>query len=60
MDSGLKTALAYGVAMVDKDIAVPATFVIDTNQRIVWSQVGESMIDRAPLDEILSRARSAR
>ncbi|MRG96970.1 peroxiredoxin family protein [Polyangium spumosum] len=58
-DDGLKTALAYGVAMQGQDIAVPAVFVILPDGRIFFRQVGESINDRpsnAELLDIVDRA----
>jgi len=51
---------AYGVAMEGKDIAVPATFVIDTDKSILWKYVGENMTDRPPEEEILQMAAKAK
>ncbi|MDC3958584.1 redoxin domain-containing protein [Polyangium jinanense] len=52
-DDGLKTALAYGVAMQGQDIAVPSTFVILPEGRIFFRQIGESMADRPSTAELL-------
>ncbi|TKC99882.1 redoxin domain-containing protein [Polyangium fumosum] len=52
-DDGLKTALAYGVAMQGQDIAVPSTFVILPDGRIFFRQIGESMADRPSTAEML-------
>lgn len=54
-DEGLRVALAYGVAMDGRDIAVPAVFVIDGNQRIHWKKVGESVWDRPKVEVILEQ-----
>jgi peroxiredoxin len=54
-DEGLKTALAWGVAMEDGDIAVPAVFIISKDRKIVWKHVGEAMWDRPPEEEILNQ-----
>jgi len=56
-DPELATAGAYGVAMKDKDIAVPSVFVISRDRRILWRQVGETPLDRADLDDILAQLR---
>ena len=45
-DPDVKTASAYGVAMKDRDIAVPALFVIDRSGRVRWRYVGKTMVDR--------------
>jgi peroxiredoxin len=52
-DPGLKTALAYGVAMEGEEIAVPAVFVIDKSKRIRFKHVGESVVDRPSVSDIL-------
>jgi peroxiredoxin len=61
-DDGLRTALAYGVAMKGRDIPVPATFVVLPGGRIYWRKVGESVSDRptvAQIDEVVDRAIAA-
>lgn len=57
-DPGLVVALQYGVAMEGREIAVPATFVITSNGTIAKRWVGESMIDRPDLDEVLALIKS--
>jgi len=51
-DVGLKTALAYGVAMDGDEIAVPATFIVTADKRIVYEKVGESVTDRPSVSDI--------
>jgi peroxiredoxin len=61
-DTDLKAAIAWGVAMEGRDIAVPATFVVLPDRRVFWKKVGESPMDRADEDELLEvveRARAA-
>lgn len=53
-DVGLKTALAYGVAMEGEEIAVPATFIVTKDKRIVFEKVGESLTDRPSVSDILA------
>jgi peroxiredoxin len=53
-DPGLKTALAYGVAMQGEEIAVPSTFVVSREGKIVYRKVGESVTDRPSVDEVLA------
>ncbi len=56
-DPGLKTALAYGVAMEGRDIAIPSLFVVDTTGDVVWRYVGTSIVDRphsATIIDVLS------
>jgi peroxiredoxin len=55
-DVDLKTAIDYGVAMKDEEIAIPATFIISKNGEIKWKHVGETKIDRPEPDQILSIA----
>jgi peroxiredoxin len=53
-DDGLGVASAYGLAQADKDVALPATLVVDRNRRIRWRRVGERMDDRPSVAEILA------
>jgi peroxiredoxin len=55
-DEGLKTALAYGVAMDGDDIAVPSVFIVGTDMKVKFSYVGESVTDRPSADRILEIA----
>ncbi|MBL9023924.1 MAG: peroxiredoxin family protein [Myxococcales bacterium] len=59
-DPGLKTALAYGVAMDGEEIAVPSVFVISKDKRIRFKQVGESVVDRPSVGDILDEVDKAR
>lgn len=52
-DAGLKTALAYGVAMQGDEIAVPSVFIVNGSKRIVFRQVGESIVDRPSASSLL-------
>jgi len=52
-DPGLATALAYGVAMEGEEIAVPAVFVVTRDKRIAFKHVGESVVDRPSVGDIL-------
>ena len=52
-DPGLKTALAYGVAMEGEEIAVPAVFIIDQSKHIRFEHVGESVVDRPSAGDLL-------
>ena len=53
-DQALDAALAYGVAMEGRDIALPAVFVITQDGEIAWRTVGEALDDRPSLAEILA------
>lgn len=55
-DVDLQTAIEYGVAMKEEEIAVPATFIISRDGEIKWKHVGETMIDRPDPDQVLSIA----
>ena len=55
-DPDLKVAMAYGVAMVGRDIAVPATFVVAPDRSIAFTYVGESMSDRPSNTYLLKMA----
>jgi peroxiredoxin len=54
-DPGLKTALAFGVAMQGEEIAVPATFIVTKDKRIVYVKVGESLTDRPSVADLLEQ-----
>lgn len=59
-DPGLKTAIAWGVAMKGRDIAVPAVFLVRPDRTVPYRYVGESMMDRPSADELVRRARAER
>ncbi len=53
-DPGLKAALAFGVAMQGDEIAVPSVFVVSKDRRIVFTKVGESVVDRPSVSTLLA------
>jgi peroxiredoxin len=54
-DKELRLIRQYGVEMVGQPIAVPATFVLRAGDgRIVYSHIGESIIDRPARSAILT------
>jgi peroxiredoxin len=58
-DADLHVALAYGVAMKGRDIAVPSVFVVRPDRTIAWTKVGESVTDRPTPDAVLAQVRAA-
>jgi alkyl hydroperoxide reductase subunit AhpC len=52
-DPDLRVADAYGVAMQNREIAIPSTFIVDREGNIHWKTVGETQMDRADFDEVL-------
>ena len=52
-DPDMAVITAYGVAMAGRDIAVPATIVIDQRGRVVYRRVGETMSDRPEVPALL-------
>ena len=52
-DRDLTIARHYGVVEDGAELALPAAFVIDRAQQIRWRQVGETILSRASLDELL-------
>jgi peroxiredoxin len=52
-DPGARVARAYGVAMADQELAIPAVFIIDQRRTLVWSHVGETVPDRPTPDAVL-------
>lgn len=41
--------------MDGNDIAVPSTFIVSKEKRIVFEKVGESIIDRASVSDLLEQ-----
>ncbi len=52
-DADLAVAKAYGVAMKDGELAIPATFIVTRSGNIHYRKVGETQADRADFDEVL-------
>jgi mycoredoxin-dependent peroxiredoxin len=52
-DPGGEVARAYGVWHAEKEIALPAVFVIDRRGAIRWKRVSASLNDRPPEDDIV-------
>ncbi len=46
-DADLAVTTAWGVAMADVDIPVPATFVVRRDRTIAWRYIGETQADFA-------------
>jgi peroxiredoxin len=59
-DPDLKTAIAYGVAMEGRDIAIPAIFVVNGAGEITFRYVGESPADRPDAEDLLGEVDLAR
>ncbi len=53
-DADLATTKAYGIEDVGKDIALPATFVIDREGKVRWLYVGDNPRDRPIVSAVLS------
>jgi peroxiredoxin len=60
-DTELRAARAFGVlhpgGRAGRDIALPASFLIDRSGRIVWEQVARRVQDRPQPEEVLARVR---
>jgi peroxiredoxin len=54
-DPEMKVIKAYGVAMDGRDIAVPSIFILDSQRRIVWSDVSDDFTDRPGVGEVLAK-----
>ena len=54
-DPEMKVVEAYGVVQEDRDLAVPALFLLDSKRRVVWSEVADDYSDRPGAREVLSR-----
>jgi peroxiredoxin len=52
-DPELATIRAWGVEHEGKDIALPATLVVDRSGMIAWAYVGDNVGDRPVLDTVL-------
>jgi len=53
-DTRLEVARAFGVRQAGKHSALPATFVLSEDGKIVFAYVGVEADDRPGLDEVLS------
>ena len=51
-DEGARVAEAYGVAMKNQELAVPATILVGADGVIAWQYVGETPADRPPEDVV--------
>ncbi len=58
-DEDLAAATAYGIVDADRDIAVPAVFVVKKDGTIAWRYVGDR-VDRPSVDLIVSEVNKAR
>jgi peroxiredoxin len=58
-DPTLEVAARYGVAMRGRDIAVPSVFIVDREGRVVFSKIGENVVDRPTTEQLLERATAA-
>ena len=54
-DPEMKVIKAYGVAMDGRDIAVPSIFILNSQRRIVWSDVADDFTDRPGAGEVLAK-----
>lgn len=52
-DADLSTIRAYGVEHVGKDIALPATVVVNADGTVRWIYVGDRPADRPLLPDVL-------
>jgi len=52
-DVELSTIRAYGVEHVGKDIALPATVVVNTDGTVRWVYVGDRPADRPLVPDVL-------
>ncbi len=52
-DPERKTIAAWGVADPVRPIALPSVFVVDPSGTVRFRQVGDTIIDRAGVDEIV-------
>lgn len=52
-DADLSATKAYGIEDAGKDIALPATFVIDRSGKLRWLYVGDNPRDRPIVSSIL-------
>ncbi|MBV1858836.1 MAG: redoxin domain-containing protein [Nannocystaceae bacterium] len=52
-DADLSTVRAYGVEHVGKDIALPATVVVNVDGTVRWVYVGDRPADRPLLPDVL-------
>jgi peroxiredoxin len=54
-DANLKTAIAYGVAEKENDIAIPAVFVVSRDGHIAWRAIGDAINDHPAVEHVLQK-----
>jgi peroxiredoxin len=59
-DPDLRAIRAFGIEHVGKGIALPSTFVLASDGRIVYRHVGKSPADRPDLEAIVAAVRKAK
>jgi peroxiredoxin len=56
-DTKLELAAAFGVRQVGADAALPAIFLLDAHGEVRWRSVGQSIVHRPTVEEMLAHAR---
>lgn len=56
-DTDLSLTEAFGLVQADKDMPLPATYIVSNNGTILWRVVGENPVVRPLLDDILAALR---
>lgn len=52
-DKDLKLAAAFGVRERGQQDALPAVFIVDQNGVVRWARVGDNIVDRVSIGELL-------
>lgn len=56
-DTQLELAAAYGVRQANKEAALPAIFLLDADGKVSWRSVGDNIVRRPTVDDILAAVR---
>ena len=56
-DTTLELAAAYGVRQADKEAALPSIFVLDAEGKVHWRSVGDNIVRRPTVEDILAQVR---
>ena len=52
-DKDLKLAAAFGVRERGQDDSLPAVFIVDPNGVVRWARVGDNIVDRVSIGDLL-------
>lgn len=58
-DPNMQVISTYGLVQKDKQNAIPATYVLGKNRSIHWRYLGENVMDRVDIDQLIEIAKQA-